>query len=216
MKRLRLFPFLFLFSLSKQVYAQDVATQSLPEPLVLIDQDGFYKVMAAASLSFVLSEFVFKEADLNYFQARASYFDTGEGTRIMAQNFGIEKRLSHWFGIGIETYAQQFREPNDRGMGLGINAYYRWYAFGKKRLSPFLEYGTGGFYGFKPFPADGGKFTFHLTTSVGLEYTLKNENKVRLTYGQLHQSNNGLFESNPGVDANGFTLTYLWRWKKKQ
>jgi len=186
--------------------------QNFPEPLTLIDQDGFYKVMALASVSFVLSEFVFKEADINYFQARGSYYNS-DGTSILGQNFGIEKKLSHWFSIGIEGYAQQFKDQGSSGTGLGLNAYYRWYAFGKKRLSPFIEYGTGGFYGFKPFPTDGTKFTFHLTSAVGLEYELNNQNKVRFTYGHLHQSNNDLFDANPGLDASGITLTYLWRWK---
>ena len=213
MKSLRLINLLLLLSTPQWAISQEDTNINFPESLTLIDQDGFYKVMAVAGISFLISEFAFKEADLNYYQARASYYGTS-GTSIFAQNFGIEKKLSHWFGIGLETFAQQFKDRGSSGMGLGLNAYYRWYAFGKKRLSPFLEYGTGGFYGFKPFPTRGSKFTFHLTSAVGLEYELKSANKLRLTYGHLHQSNNGLFEANPGYDASGITLTYLWRWKK--
>ena len=214
MKSRKTLVILFLLGTCTLTKAQELK-QNFPEPLTLIDQDGFYKVMAAAGLSFMLSELVFKEADLNYYQARASYYNT-DGTSVFGQNFGMEKKLSHWFAIGVEGYAQQFKDQGSTGMGFGLNAYYRWYAFGKKRLSPFIEYGTGGFYGFKPFPTGGSKFTFHLTSAMGMEYELKNQNKVRLTYGHLHQSNNGLFELNPGMDATGITLTYLWRWKKKQ
>ena len=188
---------------------------SFPEQLTLLDQDGFYKVMALAGTSFLLSELLFNEPDQHYYQARASYFGNNEKLGIVGQSFGIEKRLSHWFGIGIETIAQQWKDRGKTGVGLGLNGYYRWYAFGKKRLSPFLEFGTGGFYGLNKLPSDGTQFTFHLTSAVGMEYELKNKNKVRMTLGHLHQSNNGLLEPNPGLDATGITLTYLWRWKKK-
>lgn len=180
--------------------------------ITLIDQDGFYKVMALAGASYVVSELLLKEKNSNFYQVRASYYGT-DGTSLFSQNAGIEKRLSHWFGISLEAFAQQWSAKDYTGVGAGLSGYYRWYAFGKKRWSPFIEYGTGGFYGFKKFPQDGSNFTFHLTTSFGLEHTLKSDNRVRMTYGHLHQSNNDLFESNPGLDAKGVTITYLWSWK---
>ena len=204
---------LSLFLLAPSLKAQDGGLGN--DPLTLVDQDGFYRVLTMAGISFIFSEMVFKEADEHYYQLRGSYYSNSEGMRVYGQHFGIEKRLSHWFGIGIEGFSQQWNGRGNSGIGMGLNAYYRWYAFGKKRWSPFLEYGTGGFYGFSRFPADGTKFTFHLTTSYGVEHKLKNKDRLRLTYGHLHQSNNDLFEANPGIDLKGFTLTYLWSWKRK-
>ena len=203
-----------LLTVSVQARAQQ--DSAFPDQLTLIDQDGFYKVMALAGTSFLLSELLFKESNEHYYQARASYFANTKKLSITGQSFGIEKRLSHWFGIGAETHAQQWCDRGKSGFGLGLNGYYRWYAFGKKRLSPFFEFGTGAFYGFSPLPTDGTKFTFYLTSAFGLEYDLKNKNKLRMTWGHLHQSNNGLLEPNPGLDATGISITYLWRWKKER
>jgi hypothetical protein len=99
---------------------------------------------------------------------------------------------------------------------MGINTYYRWYLFGKKKISPYIEYGAGLFYGFKKFPQNGSNFTFNLTNALGIEYTIKNQNKIRLSYGHIHQSNNNLFNENPGIDGNGLNFTYLWFFKKSK
>ena len=113
----------------------------------------------------------------------------------------------------LEFNNQQWTSPNGNGAGLGLNTHYRWYAFGKKRLSPFVEMGAGLFQGFRPLPTDGTTFTFHLTASLGLEYTRVNQDRIRFTYGHLHQSNNGLFPRNPGLIGNGFTFAYSKFWK---
>jgi len=46
-----------------------------------------------------------------------------------------------------------------------------------------------------------------------VEYTTERKNKLRLSYGHIHQSNNDLLDPNPGEDGNGFNFTYLWFWK---
>ncbi len=212
-KTLTLLTLILSVFITKAQDFNDSKLPSFPEPLVFLDQDGFYKVMGVAAASVIISELIFNEVNANYYQVRSGFYGADDHN-VFNQQFGIEKHLSHWFATGIEFNAQQW-SGTQRGMGIGLNGTYRWYAFGKKRLSPFIEYGTGFFYGFSPFPAEGTKFTFHLTSNLGLEYTLKNENKMRLTYGHLHQSNNGLLEPNPGYDATGFTFTYLWNWKKK-
>ena len=76
--------------------------------------------------------------------------------------------------------------------------------------------GVGVFQGFSPFPVDASNFTFHLTGNLGLEYTQTNQIKIRFTYGHLHQSNNDLFEVNPGIIGNGFTISYAWFWAKSK
>ena len=96
-------------------------------------------------------------------------------------------------------------------MGAGGKIYVRWYAFGKKRLSPYLEYGTGLFFGFEKFPYNGTKTTFNHSSHLGIEYRLKNNRRIRLSYGNFHQSNNGwIGDANPGYDGNGFNISYAW------
>jgi hypothetical protein len=136
------------------------------------------------------------------------------GYTVFMETFGIEKRVAPWFAFALEFNSQQWTSSESNGAGIGINTHYRWYAFGKKRVSPFIEMGAGAFQAFSPFPADGTNFTFHLTGNLGVEYTRSNLDKVRFTYGHLHQSNNDLFDSNPGIIGNGFTISYSWFWKK--
>lgn len=207
----------FLISISLNGNAQEGQWPGIPlfneSGLVLIDQASFIGVLSAATVSFGLAQFVFKNnEDLNFYQARIGVFGTNGGTVIM-ENFGIEKRLEPWFGLGLEINNQQWRYEDRSGAGMGFNTYYRWHLFGKKKLSPFLEYGAGFFFGFSEFPPNGTKFTFNLTTQLGLEYTTENKNKLRLSYGHIHQSNNGLLDPNPGEDGNGLNFSYLWFWK---
>ncbi|PWL32826.1 MAG: hypothetical protein DCO96_00315 [Fluviicola sp. XM-24bin1] len=203
--------------------SQDGAWLGIPvmnaDGIALMDQDGFFILMGAAGLSYLLSEFVFKDTNLNYYQTRFGTYGVSDRTTITFQTFGIEKRVSPWFGIGIEGNFQQWksRSPsNYTGAGLGINTYYRWHILGKRKFSPYLEYGAGIFHGFKPLPYNGSNFTFHLTTSIGAEYTFNNRNKLRLSYGHLHQSNNGLLEVNPGLDGAGFQVSFLWFWDESK
>ncbi len=180
----------------------------------LNDQPSFLRVITAATLSYGLSEWVLQEEkDLHFYQVRTGLIGTTRGT-VLLENFGIEARLAPWFGLGIEWNTQQWLYPEKNGWGMGIMSFYRWHLFGRKRFSPYLEYGAGLFHGFSKFPPEGTQFTFNLSSQLGVEYTLPNEHKLRLSYGHLHQSNNGLLDPNPGEDGNGFHLTYLWRWGK--
>lgn len=181
----------------------------------LINQKSFLGVMGAAATSFLVSEFLLKNKppDLNFYQARAGVIGVFDGT-VFVENFGIAKQLVPWFSLAIEANTQQWTYKNGaNGIGGGINFYYKWNLLGQKRLSPFLEYGTGLFFGAQRFPHDGTHFTFNLSSQLGLEYKLPNQNRIRLSYGHLHQSNNNTLSPNPGEDGNGFHLTYAWFWK---
>lgn len=181
--------------------------------ITLLNQNSFIGLASAAVISYGLAEFVLKDVeDLNYYQVRSGVFGTLGGT-VVLENFGVEKRVRPWFGLGVEINNQQWFYQNKIGAGMGLNTYYRWHIFGKKKFSPYLEYGAGLFFGFSEFPPNGTNFTFNLTTQLGAEYTLSSNNKLRLSYGHIHQSNNYLFEPNPGEDGNGFNISYLWFWK---
>ena len=192
-------------------------------PITLTNQKTFFGVIGTAALSYALAEFVFKgDENMNFYQVRAGMNkEYVWGLKnVWHQNFGVENRVAPWFAFAAEFNFQQW---NDRtpgidkkdkfGMGTGIMSYFRWYLFGKKRISPFLEYGTGLFYGFEKFPYNGSNFTFNHTTHLGIEYTFNNKNKLRVSYGQAHQSNNGLFSTNPAYDASGFSINYAWFWR---
>lgn len=178
-----------------------------------MDQTTFVGLISVAALSYGLTKFVFKENEtLNFYQVRAGVFGTEGGTVVM-ENFGIEKRLAPWFGLGLEINNQQWIYEEKNGAGMGFNTYYRWHLLGKKKISPYIEYGAGFFFGFSDFPPNGTNFTFNLTTQVGAEYTFEDQNKLRLGYGHIHQSNNELLDPNPGEDGNGLNITYLWFWQ---
>ncbi|MCL3781357.1 hypothetical protein EMN47_13285 [Prolixibacteraceae bacterium JC049] len=192
-------------------------------PLTLTNQETFVGVFGAAVLSYTLAELVSKNGEnTNYYQARTGmnneYF--WGYRKVFHQNFGVEKQVAPWFAFAVEGNLQQWSDktPDIKskdafGIGAGIMTYYRWYLFGKKRISPYLEYGAGLFYGFKEFPYNGTNFTFNLSTQLGVEYKLKNKDKIRLGYGQFHQSNNNLLQPNPGYDGDGFSISYSWFWK---
>ncbi len=185
-----------------------------PGGLAVVDQRSFLIAFGAAALSYGLAELVFDDPNTSFYQVHGGIMRGTGGTTVFMENFGIEKRLAPWYAMSVELNNQQWTDGTYRGAGMGIMGYYRWYAFGKRRFSPFLEVGTGLFTGFKRFPQNGTLFTFNLTTHVGLEYTRDNQDKIRFNYGQTHQSNNDLGERNPGFDANGFTVSYLWYWGK--
>ena len=181
------------------------------ETLRLADQETFLLVMGAAALSYGIAEFIARNDDIHFYQIHGGVFTSSAGT-IFMQNAGIEKRPAPWFGLGLEFNLQQWANGANSGAGVGFNTYYRWHIFGRKKLHPFIEYGAGTFLGFRQLPEDGTNFTFHLTTSAGLEYRFANQNRFRLSYGTLHQSNNDLLSRNPGLDGNGFAFAYLWYW----
>ncbi|MFT4738211.1 MAG: hypothetical protein ACI8QD_002378 [Cyclobacteriaceae bacterium] len=96
---------------------------------------------------------------------------------------------------------------------MGLNTYYGRYLLGRKKISPFIEYGAEFFFGFSDFPPSKTNFTFNHTTQIGAQYTCDYENKLRLSYAHIHQSTSELLDPNPGEDGNGFNVTYLWLWK---
>ena len=230
---MRVIPFILLTTFSHFVIAQEeeienVLVESSKEGewqgipgmsgngIALMNQTGFLVLMGSALSSYFLTEFVFKDTNRNYFQTRFGLYGGSNKTIISFQTFGIEKRVSHWFGVGLEVNFQQWAGQlpvRHNGTGVGLNTYYRWHLFGKRKFSPFLEYGARVFQGFKPLPFEGSRFTFHLSTSLGAEYTFDNNNKLRFSYGRLHQSNNDLLQVNPGLDESGFQATFLWFWK---
>ena len=191
-------------------------------PITLTNERTFWGVMGAATLSYALAEFVFKENEtLNFYQLRTGMANEHNWglKNVWHQSFGLEKRVAPWFAFAAELNLQEWNDnspelaPEKRfGIGVGIMTYYRWYLLGRKKVSPFLEYGTGLFQGFEKFPHNGTRFTFNHATRLGVELTFKNNDRFRLGYGQLHQSNNGLERANPGFDANGFSVSYSWFW----
>jgi hypothetical protein len=196
----------------------------VPEnPLMMNKPEVFWGVFGAAALSYGLAEFVFDDSEnLNFYQVRAGMNNeyVWGYRRVMTQNFGVENRVASWFAIAAEFNMQEwidntptYKNESSFGMGMGLMTYYRWYLFGSKCISPYLEYGAGLFYGFGDFPVNGSNFTFNHSTQIGLEYTFDNKNKLRFSYGNFNQSNYGLLEHNPGYDASGFNLSFSWFWK---
>lgn len=190
-------------------------------PLTLTSEPTFYGVIGAAALSYVLSEYIGKNhKNIHFYQFRLSANNEHFwGHRhVISQNIGVENRTAPWFGFTAEFNLQQWIDntPNvsadQFGIGAGVMTYYRWYVLGQKRISPYIEYGTGLFYGFTPFPYNGSNFTFNHSTQLGIEVSLKNNDRVKIGYGHFHQSNNGFLPKNPGYDANGFSISYSRCW----
>jgi hypothetical protein len=192
-------------------------------PLTLTDQETFICAISLATISYTLAEFVFNNYEnVDFYQIRMGMNkEYGWGLRdVWHQNLGLEQRVAGWFSLGAELNLQEFYDDSPNlsnnekfGFGTGLMTYYRWYFLGDFFISPYFEYGTGIFYGFSKFPANGTKFTFNHSTQVGLEYTLRNQNKIRIGYGNFHQSNNGWLDRNPGHDGDGFSLSYSVRLK---
>lgn len=175
--------------------------------------------MGLAAFSAILSELILKKQSRLYYTSRLGmnneYF---WGLRkVYLQNLGIEKRFAPWFASSIEFNLQEWtdktphiKNKNEIGFGFGLVTYNRWYLLGKKRISPYLEYGIGVFYGIKKFPYNGSNFTFNHSAQLGIEYTFKNKNKLRIGYGQFKQSNFDYYKYNPEFEANGFSFSYLY------
>lgn len=192
-------------------------------PITLTNQKIFLRVAGATVVTYLLTKFVLKpQEEQDYRQIRQSYA-VGEFKTVTKQHIGVERRLAPWFSVALEfSFQQWFDERNDLneahkfGLGIGLQPYFRWYILGKKRISPFLEYGTGFFQGFEKFPHDGNNYTFTHSSHIGIEFTFKKGSKIRLGYGQFHHSNNDWWKENPGYNANGFNLTYSWKINSKQ
>ncbi len=193
-------------------------------PLTLTSTETFVGVVGVAGLSYFLAEYIFKnEENINFYTVRAGMNDEYNWAlkSVCNQGFGLEHQVSSWFTVAGEINMQQWQDrttgidkEDEFGLGAGGKIYFRWYAFGKKRLSPYLEYGTGLFFGFEKFPYNGTSTTFNHSSHLGLEYTLKNNSRIRFSYGNFHQSNNGwIGNANPGYDGNGFNISYAWRIK---
>lgn len=188
-------------------------------PTTLTDRTTLVGVIGLAALSYTLEEFILKNHEnINYYSARAGMNNEyAWGLKnVWNQNLGIEHRIAPWFSVSAELTLQEWhdRTPhlNTRfGVGLGLMTYYRWYIFGKKRLSPYIEYGTGVFYGLSKFPYNGTHMSFSNSSQLGLEYTIRPDFKVRMSYGNVCQTNYNLLDSNPGYDGNGLNLGVSWR-----
>jgi len=195
-------------------------------PEIVGKKEAFYGVMGMAVVSYALSEFILKDSEnVNFYKVRlgASNEHFWGFRKVSYQSIGLDKSVSNWFAISGEFHLQQWLDQSPQmetkrslGMGAGLMTYYRWYLLGKLRLSPYFEYGIGSFMGFKAFPVKGSHFTFSHTSQFGLEYTFKNKDRLRLSYGLFHQSNNNLLDYNPGYDANGFNISYSWYWKNSK
>lgn len=190
-------------------------------PTTLTDRTTLVGVIGFAALSYGLEEFVFKKHEnLNFYTARIGMNNEyAFGLKnVWHQNIGVEHRIANWFSVSAELNIQEWHDtsPNienkqKTGMGLGVMTYYTWYILGKMKLCPFIEYGAGAFLGFKKFPYNGTQYTFNHSTQLGLEYTINDSSKARISYGHFNQSNYNLLDSNPAYNGNGFSLAYAWR-----
>lgn len=192
-------------------------------PTTLTNRGTLIGVIGLAALSYGLEEFILKKHEnINFYTARAGMNNEYAWAlrNVWHQNVGLEHQVASWFSLSAEFNLQEWHDqsPNieskDRfGLGAGLMTYYRWHLLGKKRLSPYLEYGTGVFYGFKKFPYNGTKFTFNNSTQLGFEYKLKSKSKARLSYGNFNQTNYNWLNSNPGYNGNGFSVSYSVKMK---
>lgn len=182
----------------------------------LTNQSTLIGVIGLAAISYSLEELVLKNHEnINFYSTKAGMNNEHAfGLRnLWHQNFGVEQRVANWFSVSAEFNMQQWYdqtlliENNQRfGIGFGIMTYYRWYLLGQKRFSPFIEYGTGIFMGIKKFPYNGTSFTFNNSTQLGIEYSISDQSKIRLSYGNFNQTNYNLFRSNPSYNGNGFSI----------
>lgn len=192
------------------------------DPFTLTNQKIFFRVAGAAAISYALAKWVLKsEEQGDYMQIRNS-FAVGEYKNVWKHGIGVERRVAPWFAIALEFNLQHWTDEKPllkpkykKGMGIGIQPYFRWNILGRKRLSPYIEYGTGLFQAFQKFPDNGTNFTFTHNSHLGLEYTMKYGGRLRLSYGQYHQSNNDYWDVNPSFNANGFNFTYSWKLMKQ-
>ena len=203
---------MFICISTVQSFAQWNPVSSEESFLVSNRQTQFYIMSGAAVSSLFLAKFLSNNPKLDYYQANLGYFN-GDGYNIFMQNFGVERAFAPWFALKVEGNIQEYTGVDYSTASIGFRTYTRWSILGKKKISPYFEYGAGISNAIQEFPAGGSKFTFNQTLALGLEFKLANSNKIRLDYNTIHHSNNGLFESNPGFDGNGISLSYSWFWK---
>lgn len=190
-------------------------------PTTLTDRTTLAGVLGLAALSYGLEEYVFKNHEnINFYTTRIGMNNEyAYGHRnVFHQNMGVEHRVASWFSITAELNLQEWSDSTPSiegsqkfGLGAGLMTYYRWYLLGSMKISPYIEYGAGAFLGFKKFPYNGSNFTFNHSTQLGLEYSIDDRSKARISYGNFNQSNYNLLDSNPGYNGNGFSLGYVWR-----
>lgn len=182
-------------------------------------QATFVPTLGLAALSYGLARWVDPSDRAHRMQARFGVYGLQDHL-VFNQVVGVEQQVSPWFSLSWELMFQEWRADlatgNTHGVGVGLNPWAKWTAFPKRKVSPFVEAGTGAFYGFSRFPEAGTRFTFHLNTNLGLEWDLASGDCVRVTYGHLHQSNNGLGERNPGIVGNGLTATWSRRFASER
>ena len=121
------FAALFALSLSSSNLASGVANPLGGEPFQLDGQRGFLIMTSLAAVSFYLSEFVLEDPKLDFYDLHTEYYSGLRGTSVLAQGFGIERAMSNWFTLGLETTLQHLFRSGYSATGLSINARYRWY-----------------------------------------------------------------------------------------
>lgn len=177
------------------------------------NENIFLIATGLGALSTYLSEVALEdEANLDFFAGQAEYYCGVRETSVLSQGFGIERRLANWFSVGLEFTTQEMFASNYGSFGVSINPQFKWFLFGNSTFSPYLAYTSGLFYATSEFPQSGTNFTFRLIYALGVEYKLSADQRVRLSIGHLHQSNNNLLATNPGYDGDGLALSYIWKW----
>lgn len=177
--------------------------------IAVYSQGSFVPMLGAAAVSSGLAIWLSKDEDLYAAQARVGLWGL-EGAISSTQAGGVEWRPARWFSLSWEVYLHEFGGERGSGVGVGLVPYFRWHAFGARKVSPYLEYGTGLHQGFARFPEDGSFFTFHLSTQLGVEVEVADRQRLRVGYGHLHHSNNDLAEPNPGIIGGGLSVAYSW------
>lgn len=182
-------------------------------------QETFVPALALAALSFGFARWIDESERAHRAHGRIGIYGL-EGYWVFNQTVGVEQQVTPWFSLSWEFLVQEWAandsSGNKAGAGIGLIPYAKWTALSTHRLSPFVEIGTGAFYGFQRFPASGTRFTFHLNTNLGVAWKLNGDDVLRLTYGHLHQSNNGLGDRNPGIVGNGATVTWSRRFRSER
>lgn len=178
--------------------------------IAVYSQESFLPMLGAAAVSGGLAIWLSKDEDWGATQVRVGMWGL-DGATSFTQGGGIEWRPARWFSLSWEAYVHEFAGERGSGLGVGLVPYFRWHAFGGAPVSPYLEYGTGFHQGFSAFPEDGSRFTFHLSSQVGVEVKVGETQRLRVGYGHLHHSNNDLAPRNPGIIGGGFTLAWSWQ-----
>lgn len=178
------------------------------------NQTIFLVAIGLGAVSTFLNEVVLPpEEKTDFFAVQGEYYYGARATSVFSQDFGIERRLSNWFSIGLELTVQEMWAQDYATFGVSFSPQFKWFLFGNSKFSPFLLYTAGLSYANDVFPQGGTNFTFRLLYGLGLEYKLSTTQRVRVSASQLHQSNNNLLSPNPGYDGYGLALSYIWKWK---